>query len=121
MNKPKKPSKRVKGWGYELHLHNADGYCGKILHIDSGKQFSMHFHMIKHETWYVAKGRLALKVIDPKNADISMIPLFEGDVFVVPQGLPHQLQAYEDSDIFEVSTPDDPTDSYRVMKGDSQI
>ena len=109
-----------KAWGYELHIHNSDGYCSKILHFNEGSMFSMHFHIEKHETWYVAKGRLALKYINTKNADVEMMVLEQGDVFVVPQGQPHQLHAHEDTDIFEASTPDDPDDSYRVLKGDSQ-
>ena len=115
-----KPHKVEKGWGYELHIHNANGYCSKILHIDEGKKFSMHFHIEKHETWYVASGELGLQYIDTKTADIGYMVLRAGDAIVVERGQPHQLLALKNTDIFEASTPDSPEDSYRVGKGDSQ-
>jgi quercetin dioxygenase-like cupin family protein len=47
--------------------------------------------------------------------------LNKGDTWTNEVCEPHQLEALEDdSVIFEVSTPDDPKDSYRVEKGDSQ-
>ena len=116
----KLPKKVEKGWGYELHLHNDDGYCGKILHFDRGKKFAMHFHVEKRETWYVAKGKLMLKTIDPDTADVLDCIIEEGHVIEVHRGISHQLLALEESDIFEVSTIDNPKDSYRVWKGDSQ-
>jgi len=42
-----------KGWGHELILVNNEKYCGKILFFKKGCKFSMHYHMIKQETWYV--------------------------------------------------------------------
>jgi len=114
------PQRVEKGWGYELHIHNGDGYCGKILHFDQGKEFSMHFHLEKRETWYVAKGKLALVSIDPDTAEPIDWTLHQGDVIEVYRGIPHKLIAVEESEIFEVSTPDKKEDSYRIWKGDSQ-
>jgi len=116
----KEPVKVDKGWGYELHIHNDNGYCGKILHFNKGAAFSMHFHMMKHETWYVASGLLKLKIINTLDASTIDYNLVKGDVVTINQGLPHQLWALEESEIFEVSTEDHVIDSYRVWKGDSQ-
>lgn len=116
----KTPVRVDKGWGYELHIHNDDGYCSKILHFNKDAMFSMHFHMMKHETWYVASGKFVLKTINTDNAETVVSNLVQGDVVVVPMGLPHQLWALEEGDIFEASTPDHVIDSYRVQKGDSQ-
>lgn len=116
----RKPKKVDKGWGYELHIHNDDGYCGKILHFYSGKKFSMHYHIKKKETWFCSKGSFLLKFINTENADVNEVNLKMGDVVEIDIGLPHQLIALEESEIFEVSQPDDPKDSYRVWKGDSQ-
>ena len=109
-----------KAWGYEIWLHNDELYCGKILHFYQGRKFSMHFHVQKHETWYVNKGHLILKYINPKNADKEEISLYEGMVIEIPQGCPHQLIAVEESEIFEISTQHFEDDSYRVEKGDGQ-
>ena len=42
-----------KGWGEELIIENNELYCGKILQFNAGCKFSMHYHMIKDETWCV--------------------------------------------------------------------
>ena len=44
-----------------------------------------------------------------------------GDVVRQRVGQPHQLEALTDGVVFEVSTHHEDSDSYRVLKGDSQI
>lgn len=114
------PKKVEKGWGYELYIHNDDGYCGKVLHFNKGGRFSMHYHVEKRESFYISKGRLILKQIDPDTTEIYEQEVFEGCVIEIYRGVAHQLIALEESDVFEISTPDKPEDSYRVWKGDSQ-
>ena len=109
-----------KKWGHELWIHNEQDYCGKILHFNEGATFSMHYHLIKDETWYVAKGRFILIGIDPDTAEKYEIGLNVGDVVEVKKGIPHQLHAIEEGDIYEISTQHFNMDSYRVEKGDSQ-
>ena len=116
----KKGIKYPKGWGYELHIENNDDYCSKLLVFDKGKKFSMHYHVTKYETWYVQKGKLNFNWIDPDTADIITNKLEEGDIVTLYQGIAHQLEALEDSIIFEASIHDEIKDSYRVFKGDSQ-
>ena len=109
-----------KGWGNELHIENNHDYCGKLLVFNKGKKFSMHYHVEKYETWYIQKGKLIFKWINPQNADIIENKLTEGDIVTIYQGISHQLEALEDSIIFETSTQDKIEDSYRVWKGNSQ-
>ena len=110
-----------KKWGYEQILHNRADYCAKILHFNAGAKFSMHFHIMKTETWYVSKGELWLTYIDPTNADKHHINLKEGMTIEVEKGTPHQLEAVVESEIFEASTMHYDYDSYRIEKGDSQL
>ena len=112
--------KVTKGWGHELHIENNSDYCAKLLVFEKGKRFSMHYHVNKYETWYVQKGALWFTWIDPSNAEKVHEKLVEGDVVTIYQGIAHQLEAIEDSIIFETSTFDEVEDSYRVEKGDSQ-
>jgi mannose-6-phosphate isomerase-like protein (cupin superfamily) len=109
-----------KKWGHELIIENNDKYCGKVLHFEDKCKFSMHFHMLKHETWYVQSGRFIYRWIDTTNADQHEKEIGPGDVIVIEPGHPHQLEALERGDIFEVSTKHYDSDSYRVWKGDSQ-
>jgi mannose-6-phosphate isomerase-like protein (cupin superfamily) len=106
-----------KGWGKEIVIINNELYCGKILVFKSGYQFSMHFHIIKQETWYVNKGKFQFRWINTEDASIHSMELNVGEVVTIPRGMPHQLEALEDGEIFEISTQHFDSDSYRVWKG----
>jgi len=109
-----------KGWGEEIIIENNEMYCGKVLIFNQGCKFSMHYHMIKDETWYVEYGEFLYRWIDTETADINEEKLVEGDVVRQRPGQPHQLEALSNGRIFEVSTHHEDSDSYRVTKGDSQ-
>lgn len=117
----KRATERVeKGWGHETIIVNNELYCGKILHFNAGAKFSMHFHLKKKETWYVASGSFLFKWIDTRTADVVEETLGVGDTITNEVGSPHQIFCVEQGDIFEVSTQHFDSDSYRVGKGDSQ-
>ena len=109
-----------KGWGNELIIENNYLYCGKLLRFKGGCKFSMHYHMDKDETWYVEEGSFLYRWIDTETADIHESMISEGDIVRQRPGQPHQLEAIEDGRIFEVSTHHEDSDSYRVIKGDTQ-
>jgi mannose-6-phosphate isomerase-like protein (cupin superfamily) len=112
------PKRVEKKWGYELWIHNDTDYCGKLLvFIKSGNKFSMHYHMIKDETWYVQKGAFQFDWIDTENGERCYTQIQEGDVIEIKKGLPHQLTALtEEATIFEVSTQHFDEDSYRIYR-----
>lgn len=125
----KKPDYHPKGWGYELWIHNDSKYCGKLLFFKEGKRCSLHYHKIKHETFYLQSGRMLLEYY-PEVEDVVMegicrfsgeyteTLLTPGDSFEVPIYTPHRLIALEDSELFEFSTQHFETDSHRIVKGD---
>ena len=106
-----------KGWGKEIIFANNPEYCGKILCFEKGKKFSMHYHLRKKETWYVAKGRFMLHWIQPDIGKFHSEYLEVGDVITNERGEAHQLIALEDSEVFEVSTEHYDEDSFRIYKG----
>ena len=110
-----------KGWGEEIIIENNEKYCGKILVFNQGCKFSMHYHMEKDETWWVEYGEFLYRWIDTNTAEVHEVKLTEGDVVRQIPGKPHQLEALTNGRIFEVSTHHEDSDSYRVIKGDSQI
>ena len=112
------PKRVEKKWGYELWIHNNTDYCGKLLVFSkSGNKFSMHYHMIKDETWYVQKGAFQFDWIDTENGERCYTQIQEGDVIEIKKGLPHQLTALtEEATIFEVSTQHFEDDSYRIYR-----
>lgn len=109
-----------KGWGSELIWATTDYYCGKILRFDEGRQFSMHFHKDKRESWLVLSGRFLVKYIDTKTAKVYDKYLNPGDTHFNDVLVPHQVYCIEAGDIVEVSMPDSVEDNYRVLPGDSQ-
>jgi quercetin dioxygenase-like cupin family protein len=114
----KQPKRVEKQWGYELWIHNDSQYCGKLLVFNkAGDRFSMHYHMLKNETWYVQKGKFRFYWIDTESAKKEYIKLNEGDSVYIERGLPHQLIALNDeSTILEVSTEHFDEDSYRIYR-----
>ena len=107
-----------KGWGEELIIENNEMYCGKLLIFKKGCKFSMHYHLIKDETWYVDKGEFLYRWIDTETAETIEQKLKVGDVVRQRVGQPHQLIALTDGTVFEVSTQHFDEDSYRIQKGD---
>jgi len=116
--KIQKPKKVEKKWGHELWIHNDSQYCGKLLVFTySGNKFSMHYHMLKNETWYVQEGAFQFDWIDTETAERCYTQLQKGDVVYIEKGLPHQLTALTDNSIvFEVSTQHFDEDSYRIYR-----
>jgi mannose-6-phosphate isomerase-like protein (cupin superfamily) len=107
-----------KGWGHEKIIHNSNGYCGKILCFNKGKKCSYHYHIIKDEHFYCV-GKILLRYGHSDNIEESQqIVLETGDDFHVPIGTRHQMEAIEDSELFEFSTTDYPDDSIRIVRGD---
>ncbi len=109
-----------KGWGSELIWATNDKYCAKMLNFDEGARFSMHFHAVKDESWYVLSGKFIVRYIECSNATIQEHILNAGDTWHNEPLLPHQLICVEAGTILEVSTPDSVEDNFRVMPGDSQ-
>ena len=116
------PKRVEKKWGHELWIHNDNQYCGKLLvFTNSGNKFSMHYHMLKNETWYVQEGAFQFDWIDTESAERCYTQLQKGDVVYIQKGLPHQLTSLIDNSIvFEVSTEHFDDDSYRIYRNGPQ-
>jgi mannose-6-phosphate isomerase-like protein (cupin superfamily) len=108
-----------KGWGREVWIANGERYCGKILEIRKGKKCSLHFHKIKDESFYLRAGRLLVKVMPSPAETLSEEFIIEaGQCMDVPVGLVHQMEALEDSELYEFSSQHFESDSYRLVTGD---
>jgi|TARA_R110000851_G_scaffold158854_1_gene301992 quercetin dioxygenase-like cupin family protein len=108
-----------KGWGHEIIFENNEKYCGKLLVFKKGCKFSMHYHIIKDETWYVQEGKFLYRWINTETAEVMEQTLIEGDAVRQIPGQPHQLEALTKGTIFEVSSEHFDSDSYRIWKGDT--
>jgi mannose-6-phosphate isomerase len=93
-----------KPWGYELHWAKTDRYVGKVIHVNKGHALSLQYHTVKDETIYLWAGKLLFEIdVDGRLVGREMLP---GEAVHVTPGTVHRMTALEDSDIFEVSTPE---------------
>ena len=93
-----------KPWGYELHWAKTERYVGKLIHVNAGHALSLQYHNLKDETIYLHSGRLLFEIDEGKGLERREMKPGEC-VHVTPKTI-HRMTAIEDSDIFEVSTPE---------------
>ena len=94
-----------KPWGYELHWAVTDRYAGKVLHITKGEALSLQYHERKDEYQYVITGCVDIEV-GGTDGPLTTRRMSAGDTLHITPGTRHRLTAVEDTDIFEVSTPE---------------
>lgn len=100
-----KPEIKLKPWGREIWFAQTDKYAGKILEIKQGHRYSLQYHEKKSETQYVYSGKVKFTYgTDKKNLQDKI--LNPGDKIDITPYTIHRLEALEDSEIFEVSTPE---------------
>ena len=93
-----------KPWGYEIHWAKTDRYVGKIIHVNAGHALSLQYHNIKDETIYLQSGLIRFEIQDGDTRVTR--DMWPGErVHIAPKTV-HRMTAVEDSDIFEVSTPE---------------
>lgn len=93
--------KRVaKPWGHETWWAQAPAYVGKLLVIEKGKRLSLQYHQKKHETIYVLRGRLKLRL---GRRSVVLPP---GSASPIPPRTVHRFEApFGRVTLIEVSTP----------------
>ena len=94
-----------KPWGYELRWAITDRYAGKILHVRKGEALSLQYHERKDEYQYLLKGAIDME-LGRGDGKLTTRRMTAGDTLHIAPGTRHRLTAVEDSDIFEVSTPE---------------
>ena len=94
-----------KPWGYELIWARTDRYVGKILFVRKGESLSLQYHRTKEETIRVLSGRLKLEIAG-ESGTLAASLLEPGSGAHIPPGTRHRMEALEDCEILEVSTPE---------------
>ncbi|MFT3862855.1 MAG: cupin domain-containing protein [Solirubrobacterales bacterium] len=102
---PTTPPRQVeKPWGYEIWWAHNEHYVGKLLHVEAGHRLSLQMHREKDETSYVLSGRILL-TRGPSLDQLTTEEVGPGFAWRAEPGTIHSLEALEDSDIIEASTP----------------
>lgn len=82
------------------------GYCGKLLFLFDGQTCPYHEHRVKHETFFVVKGAIAMRTAEGE------VVLRQGERLVMPPGSPHAFTAMGPALVLEVSMPSVVGDSF---------
>jgi D-lyxose ketol-isomerase len=82
------------------------GYCGKYLFVFDGQTCPLHCHQVKHETFFIVKGRVAMEY------DGSRSEMAEGEALPVSPGKPHSFTGIGPALLLELSTPCRVDDNY---------
>ena len=56
-----------KPWGYELRWAVTDRYLGKLIHINTGEQLSLQYHVQKDESILIMSGLMDLVLEDERG------------------------------------------------------
>jgi mannose-6-phosphate isomerase-like protein (cupin superfamily) len=94
-----------KPWGFELWWAHTDRYVGKLIHVNKGHALSLQYHERKDETIFVWQGRILFETANAEGG-IEGREMGPGDAVRVTPPTVHRMTALEDTDIFEVSTPE---------------
>ena len=94
-----------KPWGYEIRWAITDRYLGKIIHVKRGEALSLQYHERKDEWLLVSKGAVDFEM-GGLDGELEKVRLQAGDSVHLPPRTRHRVTAVEDTDIFEVSTPE---------------
>ena len=82
------------------------GYCGKYLFVFDGQTCPLHRHRVKHETFFVVKGRVAMEY-DGRRLDLG-----EGGVLPVEPWKFHSFTGIGPALLLELSMPCQVDDNY---------
>ncbi len=94
-----------KPWGYELRWAVNERYAGKLIHIEEGHLLSLQYHVQKDESIHVISGVIDLQ-LESNSGEIETHRLTAGMSAHIRPGRKHRFIAVEDTDLFEVSSPE---------------
>jgi N-acetylneuraminate synthase len=77
----------------EFNINNnvEHGYCGKFMFLFKGQTCPMHHHRIKHETFFIVKGKVEMELSGRTHI------LNTGDRLIVDQFSKHKFTALADN------------------------
>jgi len=97
-------------WGTERWYVNEPEYCMKLMIVKPGYACSLHYHLIKKETFILTQGNLLIEI----NGD--PYTMRDGDSCTLTPNTTHRFYNYgpEDAQFIEISTHHDDADVVRL-------
>jgi len=101
------PRRVEKPWGHELWWGAHERYVGKLLHVRKGESLSLQYHRSRTRRSSSTRGGCSSR---PRPAgeqvELRRVELGPGEAFHITPGTVHRMTGLEDTDVFEVSTPE---------------
>lgn len=94
-----------KPWGHEMRWAVTERYAGKLIHINAGHSLSLQYHVQKDESIHVVSGVMDLQ-LESDSGELETHRLTHGMSAHIRPGRRHRFVAVEDTDLFEVSSPE---------------
>ena len=94
-----------KPWGHELRFAITERYLGKVIHVNQGEALSLQYHEQKDETLLMTEGVMDLELA-AADGEMATHRLSVGDCIRIVPGRMHRMEAVEDCEFFEVSSPE---------------
>ena len=93
-----------KPWGHEEIWAETGDYVGKVLVIRAGHRLSLQHHQVKEETIRLSSGRLKMELENDQGELVGWV-MEAGESVHISPGRRHRMEAVEDCEVYEVSTP----------------
>ncbi len=111
MTDPKIPFQKIvpKPWGHEIIFTPENvTYTGKIMVVNAGGRWSIHYHDAKLETLILFSGEAVLW-LGTKDGGIEKISMEEKKGYTIPINQIHRFEAVTDCVVIEASEPEQGT------------
>lgn len=105
-----------KPWGNEpifSKKSEGDPIAMKILHIEEDGWLSLQAHAVKVESYYMSYGECDM-VMEDQNRELAEFPLEYDKGYTTHVGQRHRHKGKTRMDVFEVSTPEDGSTTWRI-------
>jgi mannose-6-phosphate isomerase-like protein (cupin superfamily) len=96
---------KKKPWANETRFLETPDMCAKIMNFISGMKTPFHFHINRHQTWFVYSGSYMFTCLN-KEGEKKEQCLKPGEKIDISTGISHKLECIESGDIFIVSFPE---------------
>jgi len=93
-----------KEYGKEIWLILNDKFCFKHIFINKGHRCSLQYHNFKSEAMYILSGKALFTIME--NDELKEYELKSGSIVDVPATTIHRMEALEDLELVECSTPE---------------
>lgn len=91
-------------WGEEIIFADTPHYLGKLLVMKQGTKGGLQVHEHKIETFTLVSG-IALVRFDKGDGRLTAAVMRQGEVYHIPPGAVHQVEAVTSCILAEASTP----------------